>query len=312
MTRPISKPPHVAARRRRRQGSSSLFRTALALALVITGSLAVLAARSVVPNGEAKAGLVPLQVPLAGLESGACMSFAPSGIQTGPTVFLDAGHGGLDPGVVSVVGGRQVLEKDVTLAIANRLAALLRADGYRVVMSRTGDSSVARLSASDSIAGAMTASAVHRDLVSRAACANVAAASVLVSLHFDAFDDPSVGGTETFYDAARPFASKNKRLAIALQSSVVSSLGSVDRGVFTDDQLAAPTLTPSGSAYGHLIELGPALKGWVDSPSQMPGALIEPLFLTNPNEAKFANDPAGQQRIAVGLASGLRSYFSGA
>ena len=50
MTRPISNPPHVAARRRRRQGSSSLFRTALALALVFTGGLALLTARSLVPK----------------------------------------------------------------------------------------------------------------------------------------------------------------------------------------------------------------------------------------------------------------------
>ena len=214
MTRPISNPPHVSARRRRRKGSSSLFRTALVLALVFTGSLAILAARSVVPNGEAKGGVVPVQVPLAGLESGACMSLAPSGQQSGRTVFLDPGHGGIDPGVVSVVGSRQVLEKDLTLAVANRLAALLRVDGYRVVMSRTADTSVARLAATDSIAGAMTASAVQRDLATRAACANAAGASVLVSIHFDAFDDPSVGGTETFYDAARPFAAKSERLAV--------------------------------------------------------------------------------------------------
>ena len=310
MTRPISNPPHVAARRRRRQGSSSLFRTALAFALVLTGGLAFLTAQSLVPNSEAKSAVVPVQVPISGLESGACMSFAPSGGRSGPTVFIDPGHGGLDPGVVTVVGGRQVLEKHLTLAIANRLAALLRADGYRVVISRTGDTSVARLSVNDSVAGALTASAVHRDLVTRAACANAANASVLVSIHFDAFDDPSVGGTETFYDAARPFASKSKRLAAALQSAVVGSVGSQDRGLFTDDQLAAPTLTPSGRAYGHLIELGPAIKGWVDRPSQMPGVLIEPLFLTNPDEAKFASDPAGQQRIAAGLASGLKDYFA--
>jgi len=39
--------------------------------------------------------------------------------------------------------------------------------------------------------------------------------------------------------------------------------------------------------------------------------LIEPVFLTNPDEAKFASDPAGQQRIAVGLASGQKTYFNG-
>jgi len=162
------------------------------------------------------------------------------------------------------------------------------------------------------VAGALTASAEHRDLVTRTLCANTAAASVLVSIHFDAFDDPSVGGTETFYDTARPFAPDNKRLARDLQSAVVAALGTSDRGVWTDDQLAAPTLTAAGSLYGHLIELGPAATGWVESPSQMPGALVEPLFLTNPAEARVASDPGGQQRIATALRAGLAKYFSGA
>jgi len=242
-----------------------------------------------------------------GLETGACTSFG----SADKTVFIDPGHGGLDPGVVGAAGGRQVLEKDVTLTVATRLATLLRGDGYRVVLSRTADTSVARLSASDSVAGAMTGSAVHRDLVARTLCANAAAASVLVSIHFDAFDDPSVGGTETFYDAVRPFAADNKRLAKDLQSALVAALGTADRGVWTDDQLAAPTLTASGSLYGHLIELGPAAAGWVDKPSEMPGALVEPMFLTNSAEARLASDPAGQQKVAVALRAGLQKYFSG-
>jgi len=247
-----------------------------------------------------------------GLESGACMGFDPAGGRAAKTVFIDPGHGGLDPGVVGMAGGRQVLEKDVTLAVATRLASLLRADGYRVVLSRTADSSVAKLSTSDSVAGAMTGSAVHRDLVARTLCANAAAASVLVSIHFDAFDDPSVGGTETFYDPVRPFAADNKRLANDLQAAVVVALGTSDRGVWTDEQLSAPTLTASGGQYGHLIELGPAAAGWVDSPSQMPGALIEPMFLTNSAEARVASQPAGQQKVAVALRAGLQKFFSGA
>ena len=227
------------------------------------------------------------------------------------TVFVDAGHGGLDPGVVGESAGRQLLEKDVTLAVATRLAPLLQSDGYRVVLSRTGDSSVTKLSADDSVYGALTASAEHRDLVTRAACANAAAASALLSIHFDAFDDPSVGGTETFYDNARPFASASKRLASDVQSALVSALGTSDRGVWTDDQLSAPTLTSSGTEYGHLIELGPAEPGYVDDPSQMPGALVEPLFLTNPTDAQLASSQAGQQRMAVALKEGLEKYLAG-
>jgi N-acetylmuramoyl-L-alanine amidase len=247
---------------------------------------------------------------LGGLESGACMSY-PSSNRSASTIFLDPGHGGLDPGVVGSNGGHPVLEKDVALAVATKLAALLHGDGFSVVMARTEDALVTKLSSSDSVTGALTSSAEHRDLVTRAACANAADASVLVSIHFNGFDDPAVGGSETFYDSARPFAVENKRLAQDLQSAVVASLGASDRGVWTDDQLAAPTLTSAGSRYDHLIELGPAATGWVDDPSRMPGALVEPLFLTNPKEAKFASDAAGQQRIASALEVGLQKYFSG-
>jgi N-acetylmuramoyl-L-alanine amidase len=256
--------------------------------------------------------MVAGQVAMSGVEAGACMSFQSKAGGSGKTVFIDPGHGGLDPGVVGTVGQQQLLEKDVALAVGLRLASLLQGGGYRVVMSRTQDTSVTRLTPADSVTGAMTASAVHRDLVTRAACANAGASSVLVSIHFDAFDDPSVAGTETFYDAQRPFAAENKRLAADLQTALVSGLGSTDRGVWTDDQLAAPTLTASGSLYGHLIELGPPSAGYVDSPSQMPGALVEPLFLTNAAEAKIASSASGQQRIAAALEVGLQKYFGGA
>jgi N-acetylmuramoyl-L-alanine amidase len=252
--------------------------------------------------------LISGQVALSGLEAGACIGFG----QSSRTVFIDAGHGGLDPGVVGTAGGKQVLEKDAALAVATRLTSDLHSAGYRVVMARTLDSSVTPLGSGDSVYGAMTAAAVHRDLLARIACANTSQASVLLSIHFDGFDDPSVGGTETFYDAARPFASENKRLATDLQAALVAGLGSNDRGTFTDDEVAAPTLTSSGSLYGHLIELGPAEPGWVDSPSQMPGALVEPLFITNPSEAGVASDPAGQRRIALALETGLEKYLSGA
>jgi len=238
------------------------------------------------------------------------MSYPARG-RSSATVFIDPGHGGLDPGVVGSAGGKQVAEKDVTLAVATYLSALLRDDGYRVVLSRTQDSTVTQLLPPDSVYGSLTADAAHRDLVTRVACANASNASVLVSIHFDGFNDPTVGGTETFYDAARSFAADNKRLATDLQSALVSSLGTSDRGVWTDDQLANPALTSSGDAYGHLIELGPASPGWVDSPSTMPGALVEPLFITNPAEAAIAADPAGQQKIAKALEAGLVKYLGG-
>lgn len=261
---------------------------------------------------QATEALVPSQLGLPGLEAGACMSLPPSRAGAGQTVFIDPGHGGLDPGVVGGSGARQVLEKDATLAVATQLSTLLRADGYRVVMARTQDSTMLKLSPADSVFGALTGSAEHRDLAARAACANAAGAAALVSIHFNAFSDPSVGGTEAFYDSARTFSAENRRLATDLQAALVASLRTDDRGVWTDDQLAAPTLTSSGTKYGHLIELGPMAAGWVDNPSQMPGALVEPLFLSNPKEAALAADPAGQRQIAVALEAGLVKFLTAA
>ena len=240
------------------------------------------------------------------------MSLPPSRAGSGQTVFIDPGHGGLDPGVVGGSGSRRVLEKDATLAVALHLSTLLREDGYRVVMSRTQDSTMLKLSSTDSVLGALTGSAEHRDLAARAACANAAGAAVLLSIHFNAFGDPSVGGTESFYDSARTFSAENRRLATDLQAALVASLGTADRGVWTDEQLAAPTLTSLGNTYGHLIELGPMAAGWVDNPSQMPGALVEPLFLSNPTEAKLAADPAGQRQIALALEVGLVKFLTAA
>lgn len=249
---------------------------------------------------------------MTGLEAGACMSFGPASAAPSRTVFIDPGHGGLDPGVVGEVSGQTVQEKDVALAVGTRLAGLLHDDGYRVVLSRTRDTSVMKMTPLDSVTGALKGTAVEKDLVTRAACADASSASVLLSIHFNAFADPAVGGTETFYDQARTFAADNKRLATDVQRALVSALDTADRGVWTDDQLTGPALTPAGSAYGHLIELGPAQPGYVDSPSDMPGALVEPLFLTNASEARVADSASGQDRIAAALRDGLERYLAGA
>ncbi len=296
-------------------------RIALVFALLVSlafgavrlfASTGVMVATAVKLDASPAPASVANHVLLPNLESGACMSLAPTHPGSGQTVFIDPGHGGLDPGVVGGTSAHQVLEKDVALAVASRLSDLLRSAGFRVVMARTQDTTVIKLSSSDSVYGSLTASAEHRDLAARAACANAAGAAALISIHFDAFADPSVGGTETFYDPARTFAAANRKLATDVQSALVAALGTSDRGVWTDDQLAAPTLTSSGSSYNHLIELGPLSAGWVDEPSQMAGALVEPLFLTNPTEARLAADPTGQQQIAAALAAGLAKYLAGA
>ena len=75
--------------------------------------------------------------------------------------------------------GQQVDESSVNLAIGLDTVAPLRAAGYRVVVSRTQDSTVARLSAADTSGNLLTALGVHDDVVARDACANLAKADAL-------------------------------------------------------------------------------------------------------------------------------------
>lgn len=258
----------------------------------------------------AKAPGGPVQLAVPGLVPGACMAYAPTHGNRGQTIFLDPGHGGPDPGASGTdLSGNTVLEKDATLGVALNLLPLLRADGYRVVLSRTTDSYVIQLQSADLSQGVLTSDAVRRDLVARVACANAAHAAVLLSIHFDGFSDPTVGGAETLYDAVRSFASRNQTLAQDLQTALVRSLGVPDRGIIPDDQLVAPTLTDAAANYGHLIELGPAQSGWVQNPSQMPGALVEPLFVTDPAEAQMVATAAGQLHVARALQSGLLAFL---
>lgn len=245
-----------------------------------------------------------------GFAPGACVSFEPIGADLHHTVFVDAGHGGPDPGAI----GGEVQEKTLTLAVALQLRDMLRSDGFRVVLSRTADSSVAQLAASQVRQGAVTNSGVHLDTLARIACANASGADALVSIHFNAFGDPSVGGAETFYDDVRSFAAGNRSLAVLVQAALIASYARAgwtveDRGIHSDAATGTSGLTASADAYGRLMELGPASQGWNDKPSLMPGVVIEPCFVSDPVELRIASSSEGQRAIAAGIEQALIGFL---
>lgn len=96
------------------------------------------------------------------------MAFAPTVGDRHQTVFLDAGHGGIDPGGTGVdEAGDSIDEAPVNLAIELDTLALLRAKGYRVVVSRTKDTTVLRLGAGDTDEGVLSLQGSHDDVVAR-------------------------------------------------------------------------------------------------------------------------------------------------
>jgi N-acetylmuramoyl-L-alanine amidase len=194
--------------------------------------------------------------------------------------------------------------------VATQLAQRLRDDGYRVVLSRTADTSVRRFAAGELADGTLDATQVRQDLQARVRCANDTHAQALVSIHFNGYRDPSAGGSQTIYDDVRPFSGQSRRLAGALQGALLQQLALEDRGIITDDALDAPTLSDRADGYGHLLLLGPAQAGWLDQATGMPGVLVEPLFLTAPAEAAIATSASGQRRIATALAVGLEHYLT--
>jgi len=255
--------------------------------------------------------------------SGACVLFTPTDGNRHTVVFLDAGHGGIDPGGTGVTeSGQAISEKDLTLAVELEAMALLRSQGFSVVVSRTTDTTVVRLAPADVADGALTLLGAHDDVAARDVCANDAGAAVLVGIYFDAGASTSNAGSVTGYDAARPFAADNLRLAQLVQSDVLASLNShgwaiPDGGVLLDTGLGSYQAGSGGSGvassaadYDHLLLLGPAESGFFTTPSLMPGALIEPLFLTDPFEGSLADSASGQQAIATGIASAVEQYFA--
>ena len=258
----------------------------------------------------------------AAFSPGACVALAPTSGDRHTTVFLDAGHGGLDPGAVgTTTSGATVDEAAATLPVELDTAALLRADGYRVVVSRTTDSNVVRLTPAEVSGGELSLQGAHDDVAARDVCADLSGATVLVGIYFDSGASASDAGSVTTYDTARPFRAANLRLATLVQRDTLAAMDAQgwaipDDGVTEDS--AEGSLVPSSSSsplaeaaahYGHVLLLGPADPGFFATPSTMPGALIEPLFVTDPFEGSLAASPSAQRVIATGIARAVEQYL---
>lgn len=218
------------------------------------------------------------------------------------TVVIDAGHGGRDPGAVGrTTDGRSVTEKDVTAAVADAVAQRLVDRRIDVVLSRSP-------SVSEPADGPLAIREVQEQLTARARCANAAGAAALVSIHANSFDDETVRGVETVYEQHRALGGASRRLAGDLQKRMVDAWAGLsgrpvpDRGLVDDS-------AGGESTRGHLVLLGPAVPGYIDEPTRMPGALVEPAFITHPADASLLASSTGVRALAQAIGDGVDGFL---
>lgn len=223
-------------------------------------------------------------------------------------VAIDAGHGGQDPGAI---GPNGLKEKNVTIAVARRLQALLNDDPqFKPVLTRNGDYFISVMGRSD--------------------VARKQGANVLVSIHADAALNRSANGASVWVLSN---CRANSEMASWLeqhekQSELLGGAGDLLANRQADPYLSQAVLDLQ---FGHSQRVGYdlALKvlqhlqrvgslhkhrpehaslGVLRSPD-IPSLLVETGFISNSKEEWLMGSSAYQNKIAGAIYNGLRDYF---
>jgi N-acetylmuramoyl-L-alanine amidase len=218
------------------------------------------------------------------------------------TIVLDPGHGGHDPGAI---GPRGLQEKELTLDVARRLAAVLQEEqGLKVILTRSRDQFLA--------------------LRERTTLANRHKADLFVSIHVNAARGAAAAGTETYFlsseatdNAARAAAAFENKV-IELEPGRGSGSRDVLRSILWDLAQSEFQQESSRLAEGLQDSLERALRlpsrGVKQAPfyvlggAAMPAVLVEIGFISNPQEEERLQDEGYRDRIARALAAGLAAY----
>ena len=221
------------------------------------------------------------------------------------TIALDPGHGGEDPGAHGQKGSR---EKDVVLAIAQRLKLKIEAQpNMRVMLTRDADFFV--------------------PLQVRVEKARKVQADLFVSIHADAFIEPSARGSSVFVLSEKGASSSAARW-LANKENLADSIGGVNIKEH-DPQLAGVLFDLSTTAQisdstklaqdvlGQLGNINRLHKGAVEQAGfavlkapDIPSILVEMAFISNPEEEVKLSDTDYQDQVAEAILKGIKHYFS--
>jgi N-acetylmuramoyl-L-alanine amidase len=258
------------------------------------------------PSAPRQAPTQPVRPPRAASASGPASTVAPdlSPVSSGVLslavrrVVIDAGHGGSNLGASSDGG---LLEKQLTLDIAERTRALVAARGFETVMTRTADETLS--------------------LEQRASTANGQRGDIFVSIHLNSLKPSTICGIETYYLGASSSpeldpvaAAENQHSGYSLSHlrSLLEKIyvdarrdesrrlaDSVQRALLRTMRQTEPALTNRGVKTAPFVVL---------SATEMPAILAEVSCLSNQAEAERLRSVEHRQAIAGALLSGIDDF----
>ena len=230
---------------------------------------------------------------------------SPPSLSNQKIILIDAGHGGEDSGAV---GKNKSLEKNVNLAIAKKLVAIINQNkDFKAVLSRSGD--------------------YYVPLTKRLTIAQQQKASMFISIHADSVESISAKGASVYMLSEK---GNNSKLAKQLEASqnLVDQFGGVET-VIDNDQFLKNILTDysrkdkekqsfelAQEIIAQLDKIGPIHKKIpqkanfvvLKSPS-IPSVLVETAFISNPTQEKRLTNKKQQQKIAQSIYKGIVNFY---
>jgi N-acetylmuramoyl-L-alanine amidase len=219
-------------------------------------------------------------------------------------VAVDAGHGGKDQGAHGPGG---TLEKDVTLAVARDLAAMInRQPGMKAILTRDGDYFI--------------------PLKQRYEIARQNQADLFVAIHADSYPGSDAKGASVWVLSSRGKSSVAAQM-LADRENSSDLIGGVSLAA-ENDSLASVLLdmqqgwavqasqTVAQNVLNALSAIGPTHRGYVEQANfvvlrspDVPSILVETAFISNPVEERKLRDPGHQQELAGAIMDGVKGYF---
>ncbi len=221
-------------------------------------------------------------------------------------IAVDAGHGGEDPGAI---GRRGYLEKNVTLAVAKRLAQIInRKSGMKAVLIRKGDYFV--------------------PLGKRWKLARAAHADMMISIHADSVRRGNAQGASVYTLSERGATEDKAAKALAAKENAADEVGGVAFDQVQDpmvnrilgDMFRRDSLNSSQilaeEIIGKMRHVGPIkykipkrARFVVLSAMEIPSVLVELDYISNPARERKLRNADHQKKLAMALFDGSLSFF---